>query len=345
LNYWQALDTARKLARRQPGAPEDESRPLTVTEALDRYRADLRARGGAVYNAKRARTHLTDALLSKPVALLSVTELKRWRDALLAKGLVPASVNRTCATLRAALELAAAHDHRIANTRAFKVGLAVLPDAQRARNVVLGDATVLRLVAAAYAHDRKLGLLADTLAVTGARPIQAVRLTVEDLKDDPVAPKLMMPKSAKGGTRNRAKRKTERYSVPITPALAAVLKQEASGRASDAPLLTIPTGDAWAHDPSGQYRRDVRDVVTAVGLDPDTVTLYALRHSSIVRALLANVPIRIVASLHDTSVAMVEKNYSHFIPEHSDAISRKALLHSEPPSGDNIVALPERRPS
>ena len=175
LNYWQALDTARKLARRQPGAPEDESRPLTVTEALDRYRADLRARGGAVYNAKRARIHLTGALLSKPVALLSATELKRWRDGLLAKGLVPASVNRTCTTLRAALELAAAHDHRIANTRAFKVGLAVLPDAQRARNVVLDDATVLRLVAAAYAHDRKLGLLADTLAVTGARPIQAVR--------------------------------------------------------------------------------------------------------------------------------------------------------------------------
>jgi len=118
---------------------------------------------------------LTGALLSKPVALLSATELKRWRDGLLAKGLVPASVNRTCTTLRAALELAAAHDHRIANTRAFKVGLAVLPDAQRARNVVLDDATVLRLVAAAYAHDRKLGLLADTLAVTGARPIQAVR--------------------------------------------------------------------------------------------------------------------------------------------------------------------------
>jgi integrase len=183
------------------------------------------------------------------------------------------------------------------------------------------------------------------LAVTGARPIQAVRLTVEDLKDDPVAPKLMMPKSAKGGTRNRAKRKTERYSVPITPELAAVLKQEASGRAPDAPLLTGPTGGAWAHDPSGQYRCDVRDVVTAVGLDPDTVTLYALRHSSIVRALLANVPIRIVASLHDTSVAMVEKNYSHFITEHSDAISRKALLHSEPPSGDNVVALLERRPS
>ena len=35
--------------------------------------------------------------------------------------------------------------------------------------------------------------------------------------------------------------------------------------------------------------------------------MYALRHSSIVRMLLRNVPIRLVASLHNTSVAMIER--------------------------------------
>ena len=73
----------------------------------------------------------------------------------------------------------------------------------------------------------KFGLLTDTLAVTGARPSQAVRLRVEDLHDHPVRPKLMMPKSAKGGDRNRAEKKTERYSVPITVQLAARLKAAA----------------------------------------------------------------------------------------------------------------------
>ena len=67
--------------------------------------------------------------------------------------------------------------------------------------------------------------------------------------------------------------------------------------------------------------------------------MYALRHSSIVRMLLLNVPIRLVASLHNTSVAMIEKHYSRYIVEYSDEISRKALLQHEAPSGENVVAL------
>jgi hypothetical protein len=36
---------------------------------------------------------------------------------------------------------------------------------------------------------------------------------------------------------------------------------------------------------------------------------------------------------------MIEKTYSKHITEHSDDISRKALLQHEPPSGDNVVAF------
>ena len=70
------------------------------------------------------------------------------------------------------------------------------------------------------------------------------------------------------------------------------------------------------------------------------MTPYALRHSSIVRMLLKNVPIRIVAALHDTSVTMIEKNYSRFITEHSDEVSRVALLDqpaAPPPAGGGKV--------
>jgi hypothetical protein len=55
-------------------------------------------------------------------------------------------------------------------------------------------------------------------------------------------------------------------------------------------------------------------------------TIYALRHSSIVRSLLANVPIRIVATLHDTGILMVERTYSAFIADHADAVARPALI-------------------
>ena len=67
----------------------------------------------------------------------------------------------------------------------------------------------------------------------------------------------------------------------------------------------------------------------AAGEDPRQVTMYALRHSSIVRMILANVPIRIVADHHDTSVLMIERNYSQLIGQHSDALVRGALLDTK----------------
>jgi hypothetical protein len=99
-------------------------------------------------------------------------------------------------------------------------------------------------------------------------------------------------------------------------------------------------GASWGNDPSQNYRREVRDIVTAIGADPDVVTMYALRHSNIVRMLLKNIPIRLIASLHNTSVSQIERNYSKHITEHhSDDLSRTGLLSEPPPVADNVVAL------
>jgi len=60
--------------------------------------------------------------------------------------------------------------------------------------------------------------------------------------------------------------------------------------------------------------------------------------------LLANTPIRIVATLHDTSVKMVERTYSKHIAEHTDALARRALLDTaQTPPAANIVPLPKAR--
>jgi Phage integrase family len=342
LSYWQALDTARALGRRQAGEFIDESRPLTVAEALDRYEADLKARGGDPYNARHVRLHLTGSILSKPVALLGATELRKWRDGLLDKGLTPATVNRTKTGLRAALELAAAHDPRITTQRAWRVGLAALPDAHCARNVILDDGTVRRIVAAAYDYDRALGVMTEVAATTGARLSQLARLEVADLLGDGPEPRLLMPLSAKGRARNK---RHERRPVPITPALAAVLKQEAVGRPHNAPLLLRDNGERWGHGRRRHHREDFRAVVEAAGLNPDEVTLSALRHSSIVRQLLANVPIRIVATLHDTSVKMIERSYSRYIASHGDEIVRRALLDTDaqPPTAHKVMTLAKDR--
>jgi integrase len=335
LTFYQAQDQAKKLARGEDGSTD--SAPITVDGALKDYRRDLEARNANPYNAEHPRVHLTSALLAKPVALLTATELKKWREGLLGT-MAPATINRLGRCLCAALALAAQHDQRIKNRDAWEIGLADLPGAGEARNFIIPDDKVREFVATAYGLDHQFGLLTDTLAITGARPSQAVRLRVEDLHDHPVRPKVMMPKSCKGGGRNRSQKQFERYSVPITPTLAARLKAAAKGRADDAPLLLQSDGSPWDRNPGQNYHRQVDKVVATIGLSVD-VTMYSLRHSSIVRMLKKNIPIRLVASLHNTSVGMIEKHYSRYITEHSDDISRHALLQHEPPNGENVVAL------
>jgi len=336
LTFYAAQDRAKQLAR--GSADTSETAPITVAGALDDYAADLAARAANVYNARWPVAHLTGALLAKPVQLLTARELKQWRDGLLAKA-APATINRVCNALCAALELAAQHDRRIQNRDAWETGLAGLPDAQTARNVILSDAKVHEFVAAAYARDHALGLLVDTLAVTGARPSQAVRLRVGDLHHHPSRPKLMMPKSGKGGGRNRSQKRLQHYSVPITPLLANKLKQAAAGRAPDTLLLVRADGNSWGEAPSNFYRQAIREIVTSIGEDADKVTLYALRHSNIIRMLLRNVPVRVIASLHNTSISQIEKNYSAFITEFSDEVSRGALLHEPPPADATVVPI------
>jgi integrase len=339
LTYFQAQDVAKKLAGGGTDA-NDTTAPVTVDRALLDYQADLTSRGARAYNAVHPRAHLTALLLSKPVALLGSRELKLWRDSLLGK-IAPATINRVSNALSAALGLAAQHDRRIQNRDAWQVGLAVLPDAQTARNVVLPDHTVRRLVAAAYAKDPALGLLVETLAVTGARASQVARLRIEDLHHDRTSkPKLSMPRSGKGGGRNRSAKREGHYSMPVTLQLAKALRAAAAGRAPDAPLLVCGDGSAWGNDPNVKYRRPVREVVAAIGEDPDEVTLYSLRHSSVVRMLLRNIPIRLIAALHNTSVAMIERNYSRHITEHdSDDLSRTGLLADLAPASANVIPL------
>ena len=69
----------------------------------------------------------------------------------------------------------------------------------------------------------------------------------------------MMPKSAKGGGRNRAQKKAERYSVPITVQPAAKLKAVAKGRAGEVPLLLQSDGSPWDKNPGQNYHRAIID--------------------------------------------------------------------------------------
>jgi hypothetical protein len=58
--------------------------------------------------------------------------------------------------------------------------------------------------------------------------------------------------------------------------------------------------------------------------------------------LLANVPVRVVSALHDTSTSQIERTYSAYITDFSDAVSRPALLDLDAPAAANVVPLGRR---
>jgi hypothetical protein len=257
LNFWQAKTEVQKLSGRTSRAdattPDNSTAVLTVDEALTAYGPTLLRRGARAFNAKKPRRHLSDALLSKPITLLTKKDLEGFRDGMLEKGLAPSSVNRIMACLRAALTQADKTRIHI-----WRGGLKALPDATEANNVVIEDeAKAQQWVAEAYALDR--------------RP--------------------------------------------------------------------------WdENDPSANYRSDVRKVVEAVGLDPDVYVMYAFRHTSITRMLLAGTPTEVVAKTHDTSETMIRKHYAASILDFSDAMTRKTLPALGPAqlAASNVVPLAKR---
>jgi len=251
LDFWQAQERARIIARGHRDADADSGKPITVSEAVHRYEADLKARGGDAYNAQRVRVHLPNTLANETVALLaSPRKFRHWRDGLTRKGLAASTVNRTCAAFQAALEHAASLDPRITNQSAWRTGLAALPDAEQSRNVILPDDTVLRIIPAAYKESPQFGLLVECAAVTGARVSQLARLEVGDVQGDRADPRLMMPSARKGKGRKRI----ERHPVPIPSNLARALKQASIGKSDDTRLLTRPDGAPWRHSEAQPHR-------------------------------------------------------------------------------------------
>jgi integrase len=334
LDYWAAQAKVRELflGSAATDTPTDTGKLRSVREALDDYADDLATRHGEPGNVSRVRFHLAPSLAAKIVAALTARELKAFRKDLLDKGLAPASVTRTCRAMAAAFSTAAAHDPRIKNRDAWRIGLAALPDEDGSprEHVILTDDQVRAVVASARVEGEPFELFVSVGAVTSARPVQVRRLVCGDvLKDN----KLLMPSSRKG----KKRRAIRRRPVPIPASLHVRLKAAAKGRPADAPLLVKADGEPWGRQDHGlPFRRTVE----RIGLDPDVVTYYSLRHTWITKQLIRGTPIRLVADAADTSVAMIEKTYSKYITHHGDDLLRAGLIDlSVPPAGPNVVPL------
>ncbi len=312
MSFYQAQQEALRRAR---GSEGGDDKPVTVHEAQ--------------YNATSVRNRLSKTMVSKMVLDLKETELRDWRNSMVAKGLKLSSANRIGKSFKAALALAAKRDKRISNGAAWKNGLKPL----RAKgsnnpprdNYYLPDPTILAIVRECYVEGAEFGALIDTLAGTGVRESQVLKLWPDDLRDeDSEAPRLMMPCSNKGKDRD-----PEHRALPITPALAGKLRARAITRGPGKPLF----------DRIWNLSLRFRVALQLLGLDL-SLTPYVLRHSSIIRQIRNNVPLRLNAFHHDTSTFEIERTYGRYLNDATHDLTRKGLLaDAEAPKLDNVVKL------
>ena len=351
LTFHQAQSKARERAE----ALAEEARiaslgpALTVRDAIEEYltaRERREAKDNGDKGLKRdARSRLTKHVLSadeklagRPLAALTSDDLAKWRDSLkMATGSAQRTVNDFKAALNAVARRAKAKlPATIRDT--IKDGLAtvnatpvVARDAQ-----VLPDADVRSIIAAAWEVDAEgewegdLSRIVLVLAATGARFSQVARMTVADVQAR--ERRLMIPVSRKG----RGVKNVSHVGVRVGEDVLEALARATAGRKGSSTLFIRPRWEPvavarWAKGERGPWHssaeltRPWAEIITRAGLAAGTVP-YALRHSSIVRGLRAGLPVRLVAALHDTSSAMIERHYSAFIVDAMDELAARAVV-------------------
>ena len=348
---------AKEWAEAERAATEAAKGAPTVRDAVTDYTAGRMrraAKAGKDAQLRLARHVLAAPLADLPLHLLTDAALAEWRAALTLGGrrkknasaepLAPATEARLLNDLRAALT-AAALRHKVDLAHVIRVGLKAPEAPDRARDLqILSDADVRRVVDAARIVDADWGALVLVLAATGARFDQVARITVADFQ--PEHGRIMVPPSRKGRT-SKAK---AHIAVPVPPDVVAALRPLTAGRTGAEPLLTrwhnikvAPSEGngfvTWQRDgrrawlDSSELSRPWRQTLAQAEIGGALVP-YCLRHSSIVRGLSAGLPVRLVAAVHDTSTAMIEKHYSAHIVDASEELLRRAMV----PMGGGEVA-------
>jgi integrase len=321
---------------------------ITVASAVKTYILQMNAREASQDRVRRdAENRMSTHVLSDPIAdiglhRLTEQDLSAWRLRR-SEGRSEATVRRISGDLRAALN-AAVKTYRASLpadlAAVIRYGLASEShDQPIARdNAALPDEDIRKLLDAAHEIDEERGWdgdlfrLVTVLAATGSRFSQVVRIRVGDVQAD--KGRVMVPVSRKGKGVKGSSHIPVRIGEDVLDVLAPALK----GRKPSEPLLLRWAKEHRKEEGFAVWKRAGRTpwkvsselhpmwvlIVERAGL-PDAIP-YSFRHSSIVRALRAGLPVRWVAAAHDTSVEMIEASYSRSIVSMMDDVAEKALV-------------------
>lgn len=284
-------------------------------------------------------------LSGKPLHELNEKDLMDWRRGL-PSSLKSATKQRLINDLKAALNGAYRENRsRLPETLpiTIKYGLSLTSDAQvvdptepyARENQILSDGEVTRLIRAAKDIDDEQGWEGDLfrlvvlLAATGARFSQVARLRVVDVQAESL--RIVMPMSRKGKPNGGGE-----IPVPIGLDVLSTLQSCLLGRKPGEPLLErwwkkqVAGEIRWERNGRGPWK-SASELLRPWAIIRGRANLprvipYALRHSSIVRGIRANLPVRLVAALHDTSVAMIERHYGRHIADGLDELAARSVV-------------------
>ncbi|MDG4902933.1 MULTISPECIES: integrase [unclassified Mesorhizobium] len=382
LTFAQAEAQARQIVTkaRQEAKAAAAGPALTVRLAVESYIAERDAResrrkGRPVRSdaGQRLRRYILGqdkrgsrgAVAAAPLAdvglhALKESDLLNWRK-LLPDDLKGSTEQRLINDLKAALNGAyAAHREHLDPTlpAVIKQGLkAEKMDTDEAAplardNQILSAAQVGKLLAAAREIDIEgnwngdLFRLVVVLAATGARFSQITRMKVGDVQR--AQSRLMVPSSRKGRGGKIAS-----VPVPVGKDVMDALLPATTGRGNDEILMErwrskqVAGSIGWERAGRGawQFASEMQRPwyeIRARAKMP-TVIPYSLRHSSIVRGIRANLPIRLVAALHDTSVPMIERHYGRWIADGLEDLAAAAVVPLVPAqSNGNVIQIAGR---
>ncbi|RUT34542.1 integrase [Arsenicitalea aurantiaca] len=342
-----ALDWSQRQAAALTAPASEASGGPTVRSAVEAYssmRERRSAQDGKNATGRLAKHVLSDkAFADTPLARLRAGTIETWRAGLAkarhedgrVEPLAPATVNRLMNDLRAALNAMIESRRRELPPHLsdeVRIGTRAGRVENVARKQLLTDKQVQSVVQAAFDVDPEgdFGRLVMLAAATGARFSQLTSATVAHFQ--PEHRRILMPGSRKG----RTPAAKAPVAIPLSDDVVERLRPAATDRPASACLL-----ERWGYRKAEAFRweRDKRRpwagayevdkpwaaACAKAGLPSGTV-MYALRHSSIVRGLRAGLPVRLVASLHDTSIEMIERHYSAFIVDMTEELARRATL-------------------
>ena len=337
----EAVVTSRKLAEAGGGGPAPTVRSALEEYIAERDRREVAREGREVRSdaSRRLNRHvLSDERFADiPLHRLTDSDIAGW----IAR--IDQSLKRTT-RMRMVSDVKAAFNRIHRRLRkmlpsdfgdTIRFGLTLEPSCEKAEpvareNQILTDEQVRAIIASMTDLDKDgdFARLVILLAATGSRFSQVVRLNVRDVQPDRL--RVMMPSSRKG--RNRIDSFTP---VPIGRDVIEALAPAIEGRQPQDRLLhrwrhIQISMTEWVRVERGPWKtpsemlRPWHKACQAAGLK--RTVPYALRHSSIVRAIRLGLPIRLVAALHDTSVAMIERHYGRWIADGLDEIAARAVV-------------------